>query len=113
MFLSHFTRWLVPAAVLVYVLPAPQLAGCAQTLASHFRDVRVFRLASPECARYKQIVAFAIARSRRERDRARDSDISYSRNRLMSLARQYETLPILAPGSIELRVPQSGIAELS
>ena len=31
----------------------------------------------------------------------------------MSLARQYESLPILAPGSIELRVPESGIAPLS
>lgn len=31
----------------------------------------------------------------------------------MSLARQYEALPLLAPGSIELRVPESGIAQLS
>lgn len=113
LFLSHFARWLAPAGVLVYVVPAPQLAGCAQVLASHFRNIRVFRLGSPECARYRQIVAFAIARSRRERDRTRDSDISYSRNQLMSLARQYESLPILAPGSTELRVPESGIAQLS
>jgi hypothetical protein len=32
---------------------------------------------------------------------------------LTSLARQYESLPILEPGSIELRVPESGIAQLS
>ena len=40
LFLSHFARWLVPGGVLIYVLPAQQLAGCAQVLASHFRDVR-------------------------------------------------------------------------
>jgi len=113
LFLSYFARWLVPAGVLIYVLPAPQLAGCAHTLASSFRDVRVFRLGSPECVRYKQIVLFAIARSRRERDRNRDSDISYSRNHLMAAARQYETLPMLSPGSLELKVPPSDPAELS
>ena len=70
-------------------------------------------LGSPECTRYKQIVAFAIARSRRERDRTRDSDISYCRNQLILLARQFEALPILTRGGIELRVPQTGIAQLS
>ena len=49
LFLSHFARWLVPGGVLIYVVPAQQLAGCAHVLASHFRDVQVFRLESPEC----------------------------------------------------------------
>ena len=96
LFLSHFARWLVPGGVLIYVLPAQQLAGCAHVLASHFRDVQVFRLGSPECVLYEQIVVFAIARSRRERDRTRDSEISFSRNHLVSTARQYEMLPILS-----------------
>jgi len=61
--------------VLIYVLPAQQLAGCAQVLASQFRDTAVFRLESAECVLYEQIVVFAIARSRRERDRTRDSEI--------------------------------------
>src|ERR1039457_377216 len=43
----------------------------------------VFRLESPECVLYEQIVVFAIARSRRERDRTRDSEISFCRNRLV------------------------------
>ena len=113
LFLSHFARWLVPGGVLVYVLPAPQLAGCAQILASHFRNVQVFRFGSPECVRYKQIVVFAVARSRRERDRTRDADISYCRNQLIAQGRQYEMLPLLAAGATELRVPPSGPAELS
>ena len=113
LFLSHFARWLVPAGILVYVLPGPRLAACAQVLASHFRGVRAFRLGSPECIRYRQIVLFAVARSRRERDSTRDAEISHSRNQLLDMARQYEMLPFLTTQSIQLRVPPSGVAELS
>ena len=113
LFLSHFARWLVPGGVLIYVLPAQQLAGCAQVLASHFRDTEVFRLESAECVLYEQIVVFAIARSRRERDRVRDSEISFWRNRLASTARQYEMLPLLSERRVELRVPPTGPAEVS
>jgi hypothetical protein len=113
LFLSHFARWLVPGGVLIYVLPAQQLAGCAQVLASHFRDTEVFRLESAECVLYEQIVVFAIARSRRERDRVRDSEISFWRSRLVSTARQYEMLPILSERRGELRVPPTGPAEVS
>lgn len=113
LFLSHFARWLVPGGVLIYVLPAQELAGCAHVLASHFRDVQVFRLESLECVLYGQIVVFAIARSRRERDRTRDSEISFSRSRLVSTARQYEALPILSERRVELRVPPTGPAEVS
>jgi SAM-dependent methyltransferase len=113
LFLSHFARWLVPGGILIYVLPVQQLAGCAPTLASQFRDVQAFRLESPECLLYEQIVVFAIARSRRERDRTRDSEISHCRNRLVSTARQYEMLPILSDRSIELRVPPTGPVEVS
>jgi hypothetical protein len=113
LFLSHVARWLVPAGVLVYVLPAPQLSGCAHILASHFRDVRVFRLDAPECVQYRQVVAFAVARSRRDRDRTQDAEISYCRNQVQSLARRYEELPILSTRTVELRVPPTGVAELS
>jgi hypothetical protein len=113
LFLSHFARWLAPGGVLIYILPARQLAGCANVLASHFRDIQVFRLESPECVLYEQIVVFGIARSRRERDRTRDSEISFCRNRLLSTARQYEVLPILSERKVELRVPATGPAELS
>jgi len=113
LFLSHFARWLVPGGVLIYVVPAQQLAGCAHVLASHFRDVQVFRLESPECILYELIVVFAIARSRRERDRTRDSEISFCRNRLVSTARQYEMLPALLENRAELRVPPTGPAEVT
>ena len=113
LFLSHFARWLVPGGVLIYVVPAQQLAGCAHVLASHFRDVQVFRLESPECILYELIVVLAIARSRRERDHTRDSEISFCRNRLVSTARQYERLPALLEKRAELRVPPTGPAEVT
>jgi len=113
LFLSHFARWLVAGGVLIYVLPAQQLAGCAHVLASHFRDIQVFRLESPECVLYGQVVVFAIARSRRERDHTRDSEISFCRNRLVTTARQYEMLPLLSERRAELRVPPTGPAEVS
>ena len=103
----------MPGGVLIYVVPAQQLAGCAHVLASHFRDVQVFRLESPECILYELIVVFAIARSRRERDRTRDSEISFCRNRLVSTARQYERLPPLMERRAELAVPPTGPAEIT
>ena len=55
-FLSHTYRWLKPGGILLFVIPGERLAECSQILASHFRDVRVFRLEAPECVRYKQVV---------------------------------------------------------
>jgi hypothetical protein len=34
LFLSHFARWLAPAGVLIYILPAPQLLGTFERFAS-------------------------------------------------------------------------------
>jgi hypothetical protein len=113
LFLSHFARWLVPAGVLVYVVPSPQLAVCAKLLASYFRNVQVFRLESADCTRFKQIVIFAYARSQRERARTRDSEIAWTIHQLSSLARNYETLPSLSETLPQYHVPPSGPAQLS
>jgi hypothetical protein len=113
LFLVHISRWLAAGGALLYVIPVQQLAGCAQTLALHFRDVQVFRLESPECVLYRQVVVFAVARSRRERDRARDSEISFARNRLVSLARNRDDLPALSQCRVNLRVPATGPAEIT
>ena len=74
-------------------------------LSSHFRDVQVFRLGSPDCSCYEQIVVFAIARSRRERDRARDSEIFFQPEPSDFMARHYEMLTVLSEKAVELRVP--------
>jgi hypothetical protein len=43
-FLNHTFRWLIPGGVLLFVIPAERAADCAQILASHFKQVRTFRL---------------------------------------------------------------------
>jgi tRNA1(Val) A37 N6-methylase TrmN6 len=78
-FLSHTYRWLKPGGVLLFVIPGDRLAECSQILSTHFRDVRVYRLAAPECVHYKQVAVIGTRRSRRERERLTDSDITKAR----------------------------------
>ena len=75
-FLSHTYRWLKPGGVLVLVIPGQRLTDCSHILASHFRDVRVYRLEAAACVRYKQVVLFGVRRKRRDRDRMRDEEIT-------------------------------------
>ena len=112
-FLSHTYRWLKPGGVLVFVIPGERLAECSQILATHFRDVRVFRLEAPECVRYKQVVAFGVRRNRREKERLTDSDITRLRLHYASLARSPSQVPVL-PSEPETRydVPAGGPAQL-
>jgi len=112
-FLSHTYRWLKPGGVLIFVIPGDRLAECGQILSTHFRDVRVYRLESPECVRYKQVVAIGARRSRREKERLTDSDITRARLYYASLARDSSQIPAL-PSEPEARydVPVSGPAQL-
>jgi hypothetical protein len=112
-FLGHTYRWLKPGGVLLFVIPGDRLAECSQILSSHFRDVRVYRLESPECVRYKQVVAFGVRRNRREKERLTDSDITRARLYYASLARNPQQIPVL-PSEPEARydVPVSGPAQV-
>ena len=112
-FLSHTYRWLKPGGVLIFVIPGDRLAECSQILSTHFRDVRVYRLESPECVRYKQVVVIGARRSRREKERLTDSDITRARLYYASLARNPSQIPVL-PSEPEARydVPVSGPAQL-
>ena len=112
-FLSHTYRWLKPAGILVLVIPWERLAECSQILATHFRDVRVYRLEAPESVRYKQVVVIEVRRSRRERERLQDGDITRARFQYASLARSASQIPVL-PSEPEARynVPVSGPAQL-
>ena len=78
-FLSHTYRWLKPGGVLIFVIPGDRLAECSHILSSSFRDVRVYRLEAPECVLYKQVVVIGTRRSRREKERLADSDITRAR----------------------------------
>jgi hypothetical protein len=112
-FLSHTYRWLKTGGVLVFVIPGDRLAECSQILATHFRDARVYRLGASECVRYKQVVVIGARRSRREKERLTDNDITRARLYYASLARNQSQIPVL-PSEPELRyaVPESGPAQL-
>jgi hypothetical protein len=113
MFLSYTYRWLKPNGVLLFVIPGDRLAECSQILSTHFRDVRVYSLEAPECVRYKQVVVMGARRSRREKERLTDSDITRARLYYASLARNPSQIPAL-PSEPEARydVPVSGPAHL-
>jgi hypothetical protein len=112
-FLSHTYRWLKPGGVLVFVIPGDRLAECSQILSTHFRDVRVYRLEAPECVRYKQVVVIGARRSRLEKERLADSDITRARLYYASLARNSSQIPALPPEpDIRFDVPVSGPAQL-
>jgi hypothetical protein len=112
-FLSHTYRWLKPGGVLVFVIPGDRLTECSQILSTHFRDLRVYRLESPECVRYKQVVVIGARRSRREKERITDSDITRARLYYAGLARNPSQIPVL-PSDPDARydVPASGPAQL-
>ncbi len=113
MFLSHTYRWLKPGGVLLFVIPGDRLAECSQILSSHFRDVRVYRLEAPECVRYKQVLVIGARRSRREKERLTDNDITRARLYYAGLARNPSPIPVL-PSEPETRydVPVSGPVQL-
>ena len=114
LFLSHTYRWLKPGGVLVFVIPGDRLADCSHILSSHFRDVRVYRLESPECVRYKQVVVIGARRSWREKERLTDSDITRARLYYANLARNPSQIPAL-PHEPEAQydVPVSGPVQLT
>lgn len=96
LFLEHVYRWLKPGGVLVFVIPGLRIGECSAVLSTHFRDVRVYRLAEPESVRYRQVVLFGVRRTRHERERLLDNDITRARQWYASLARDAERLPPLS-----------------
>ena len=92
LFLEHVYRWLKRGGVLVMVIPGRYIHDCSQILAHQFREVRVHRLTEPESVKYKQVVVMGVRRTRAERDRLQDSEITRARMRFESLATDPEKL---------------------
>jgi len=86
LFLEHVYRWLKRTGVLVMVIPGRYIHDCSQVLAHQFRDVRVHRLTEPESAKYKQVAVMGVRRTRAERDRVPDAEITRARMQFESLA---------------------------
>ena len=97
LFLEHVYRWLKRGGVLVVVIPGSSISECSQILSFQFRDVRVYRLTEPESVKYKQIVVMGVRRTRNERDRLQDSEITRARMWFESLARDPGKAPPLPP----------------
>ncbi len=113
LFLENVYRWLKRGGVLALVIPGKYLSDCSQVLAYHFRDVRVYRLTEPESAKYGQIVVMGVRRTRPERDRLQDSDITRTRVRYDSLASHSEKLPALpSEPDHQYAVPSSGPVQM-
>lgn len=66
-FLEHTYRWLKQEGVLVFIIPQARVKPCARLLADHFKNIRVYRLTSPECVRFNQVALLAARRKRTER----------------------------------------------
>jgi SAM-dependent methyltransferase len=112
-FLEHCYRWLKPGGVLILVVPGDKLHVCDQVLAVHFKEKRVYRLTAPDSVKYKQVVLFGLRRTRRERDRLQDFEVSQARNRIHGMSRGWESLPTLAdvPAAV-YPIPDGGPATL-
>jgi hypothetical protein len=96
LFLEHVYRWLKPGGVLILVVPGTRLGECSAILSVHFRDVNVYRLTEPDSVQYKQIVLFGVRRTRHERDRLQDNDITRARLWYAALSREMEKAPPLS-----------------
>jgi Uncharacterised methyltransferase family (DUF6094) len=95
LFLQHTYRWLKPGGVLILVIPVAQLAVCGNIMSLQFKDVEVYRLSEPESVQYKQVVVFAVRRTRRERERLQEREISGLRLGYGSKSRNFDALPVL------------------
>jgi SAM-dependent methyltransferase len=113
LFLQRTHRWLKPGGVLILVISSAQLAICGNLLSTQFKDTELYRLSEPESVRYKQIVVFGVRRSRRERDRLQEREISTLRLDYGRKARTADSLPVLTdrPACV-YAVPQADPIEL-
>ena len=112
-FLEQFYRWLKPGGVLVLVIPGQRQCACDRVLATHFKDKRVYRLTAPESVKYGQVVVFGVRRTRGERERLRDSDLTRARDLIDEMSRKWNELRALPdePNTV-YPIPESGPLEL-
>ena len=113
LFLQHTYRWLKPGGVLILVIPVSQIAVCGTILSVQFKDAEVYRLSEPECVQYRQVVVLAARRTRRERERLQEREISWWRLEYGRKSRNLEALPVLTDQAQHVYVvPEAGPIEL-
>lgn len=68
-FLRETQDWLMPGGVLIYLIPQQRISTyVAARLATHFRDVRVYRFPGATYERFRQVAIFAVKRQKPQRD---------------------------------------------
>jgi len=113
-FLEQFYRWLKPAGVLVLVVPGQRLCDCGRVLATHFKDKRVYRLTAVESEKYGQVVVFGARRTRRERERLRDAELTKARVLIEDMSRKWKELRVLPDDpDAAYAIPESGPVKLT
>ena len=113
LFLEHVYRWLRPGGVLALVIPAQRIGECCSVLSAQFRDVRVYRLTELESVRYGQTVLFCVRRSRHERERLLDSEITRARRWYELLARNPDEIqPLPSEPDHQYAIPAGEPARL-
>lgn len=95
LFLEHFGRWVRPGGVLVMVAPYDRVYDCRALLTPQFKDKAIYRLTESEAIAYKQVVVFGIRRTRQERERLNDHDVSHANRKLNEVTRNYDEIPPL------------------
>ncbi len=60
LFLGHTYSWLKPRGVLVMVIPGKALLSVADTLATRFRDIAIYRMEGAESEQYDQVAVLAL-----------------------------------------------------
>ncbi len=95
LFLEHLGRWLRPGGVLVMVAPYDRVYDCRAILTPQFKDKAIYRLTEPEAIAYKQVVVFGTRRTRQERERMNDYDVSQGNRMLIDRTRSYDEIPVL------------------
>jgi Uncharacterised methyltransferase family (DUF6094) len=112
-FLDHTYRRIKPGGLLIFVIPSERIGNCGRTVASQFRDIRIYRLSDPECIRYHQVVIFGVKRGRRERDRLQEAEIRDTLAYLSELTRDsVTTSPLPDDPDFRYVVPESEPVEL-
>ena len=68
LFLQHTYAWLKPKGVLVMVIPGKALLNLLDTLATRFKDIRVYRMDGDESRKYDQYAVFGVRHNNTGRD---------------------------------------------
>ncbi len=113
LFLDHVYRWLKRTGILVMVIPSDYIRDCSQVLSFQFKDVHIYRLTEPESVKYKQVVVFGARRTRQERDRVQDVEITKARLWYEAVARDPGKLsPLLSEPDRHYAVPRGAAVRL-